>query len=62
MSYVERVLQPGETLLHKSKLHLADLSAGAAEFLAIFVLGARALCGDARATPQTRPRPSCPWG
>jgi uncharacterized membrane protein YdbT with pleckstrin-like domain len=39
MSYVERVLQPGETLLHKSKLHWL-IYLPVLPFLAIFVLGA----------------------
>ena len=38
MSYVERVLQPGETLLHKSKLHWL-IYLPVLPFLAILVLG-----------------------
>jgi len=38
MSYVERVLQPGETLVHKSKLHWL-IYLPVLPFLAIFVLG-----------------------
>lgn len=39
MSYVERVLQPGETLLHKSKLHWL-IYLPVVPFLAIVALGA----------------------
>jgi uncharacterized membrane protein YdbT with pleckstrin-like domain len=39
MSYVERVLQPGETLLHKTKLHWF-IYLPVVPFLAIFLLGA----------------------
>ena len=39
MSYVQRVLQPGETLLHRSKLHWL-IYLPVLPFLAIFVLGA----------------------
>jgi uncharacterized membrane protein YdbT with pleckstrin-like domain len=38
MSYVERVLQPGETLVHMSKLHWL-IYLPVLPFLAIFVLG-----------------------
>src|SRR5437868_750023 len=38
MSYVERVLQPGETLVHKSKLHWL-IYLPVLPFLAILVLG-----------------------
>jgi uncharacterized membrane protein YdbT with pleckstrin-like domain len=44
MSYVDRVLQPGETLLHKSKLHwLVYLPV--LPFLAVFALGAALYLG-----------------
>lgn len=39
MSYVQRVLQPGETLLHRSQLHWL-IYLPVLPFLAIFVLGA----------------------
>jgi uncharacterized membrane protein YdbT with pleckstrin-like domain len=38
MSYVERVLQPGETLVHKSKLHWL-IYLPVLPFLAVFLLG-----------------------
>jgi uncharacterized membrane protein YdbT with pleckstrin-like domain len=44
MSYVDRVLQPGETLLHKSKLHWL-IYLPALPFLAIFALGAALYLG-----------------
>ena len=46
MSYVERVLQPGETLLHKSKLHWL-IYLPMLPFLAIFALGAALFLGMA---------------
>jgi uncharacterized membrane protein len=61
MSYVERVLQPGETLLCRSRLHWL-IYLPVLPFLAIFVLGAALSIWGCRATPETRPRPSCPWG
>jgi uncharacterized membrane protein YdbT with pleckstrin-like domain len=44
MSYVERVIQPGETLLHKSKLHWL-IYLPVLPFLAIFLLGAALYLG-----------------
>ena len=44
MSYVERVLQPGETLLHKSELHWL-IYLPVLPFLAIFALGAALYLG-----------------
>jgi uncharacterized membrane protein YdbT with pleckstrin-like domain len=44
MSYVQRVLQPGETLLHRSKLHWL-IYLPVLPFLAIFVLGALLYAG-----------------
>ena len=44
MSYVQHVLQPGETLLHKSKLHWL-IYLPVLPFLAIFALGAALYLG-----------------
>ena len=54
MGYVEHVLQPGETLVHKSKLHWF-IYWPVAPFLAVFILGLLLWGAMANGTDQQQP-------